>query len=146
MKLSTLKKNRSIALHTAPAELKRQFVDGNREKAIQKLSEALERGEPWVLSKWLEAAGVIGQQQMIQVNLYNSLGVDSQEELIELIQKGRKIQRLEGDQETSLEEYQESAIELLQMVWNEHPEWKEKALKRLSSGVVMPSRNGTDTD
>jgi len=110
----------------APYVVKRAFVEGNYQAAMEKLSEAILGGEPWALRCWLEAAGAVGAMQQVIVNMHTSLGVRDESELRELVDSGRKLQALQRDADASLESYWSDATQLIRLCMRTNPEWLDR--------------------
>ena len=137
---STQIKNRKAAnaalwqVNRTPTEFREQFLAGNYDKAQAKLSEAIDRGEPWVLRAFLEAVGAVGTQHVqiaISTFLFEQLGASSADEARELIEAGRKMEALKSDASTSLEQYRNDAVDVLKVLLGKRPEWRAEVIKEL---------------
>ena len=99
------------------------------------MREADEKRRPEFLAVSREltsALGLLGKatgeiQTGVKINVLNAvyqrLGVKDEAELMSLIESGRKLIRLQENEDTSFEEYRDDAVEVLKMLFGEHPEW-----------------------
>jgi hypothetical protein len=75
--------------------------------------EGVQKRDPWAGNAALQVLGLIGPQQLVQVNLFAKLGVAGEEELQRLLELGRQQERNQLDATRTVEDYAQDARELL---------------------------------
>lgn len=124
-------------------DLRQSFVEKNQHIAMSRLSEAIDRGDPWVLSAWLEAAGAIRNNSLetaMAKFLLERFGTADQKEVAELADSGREMLRLKADASMSREKFFDDGLELLKAVIvslpdSEQGEWRKRAVEALGGTI-----------
>jgi hypothetical protein len=133
----------------APIAVKRAFVEENYDTALAKLKAAVAgdgypacpvckrdgEAQPWALRAWLEAAGAIGTMQQVTINLHQSLGVGSDEELVRLVESGRQMERMSENVLATLDQLRDEGVEVLLTVIRARPEWRRGIVTRLGGTI-----------
>lgn len=131
-----------------PSALRDYLLDGPMSQGgrlwCDRVIEGVDAGRRDCLRLYAEAMGWVGAHGTLALVFMNQFGVSNEAELARLVESGRKLERLAGDEDKALEDYRDSALDLLSAVLRRRPEWREMVSERVGSFASVVQEGAED--
>lgn len=95
----------------------------------------------WAFNAFGRIAKLVDTTPQVILAFLHQIGVKDQDELAGLVKQGRRLETMEQNASTAVEEFVEQGVELLLRCFHERPELRDEAVRMLTQ-KRLPEMNG----